>query len=70
MDIRRLEMTQQLRALAALVEDWGSVASTHTGKFTNTCNFSFKGSKVLFWPSRAPAHRWGSYKHLGIYTYI
>jgi hypothetical protein len=42
------EMTQQLRTLAALAEDWGSVASTHTGKFTNTCNFSFMGSEVLF----------------------
>ena len=34
------EMAQQLRALAALAEDLGSVPSTHIGQLTTVCDSS------------------------------
>ena len=62
------EMAQQLRALAALPEDWSSVPSTHV--VDKVCNSSSKGSSALFWPSQAwhacgPRHicRQNTYTH-------
>jgi hypothetical protein len=46
------EMAQQLRALATVAEDPGSIPSTHLVAH-NIYNSSFKGSDALFWPLRA-----------------
>lgn len=42
-------VAQQLKALAALAEVWGSVPSAHTGWFTTSCNSDFGESNSLFW---------------------
>lgn len=41
------EMTQQLKALAALLKDPGSIPSSW--QFTSVCNSSSRESDVLFW---------------------
>jgi hypothetical protein len=46
------EMTQWLRALAALAEDSNSIPSTHIWQLINTHNSSFKGFNVFFQPHR------------------
>ena len=44
------EMTQQLRAFAALAEDQNSVPNTNIWLLTTACNSSSWGSETLIWP--------------------
>lgn len=55
-------MGQQLKALAALTEDLGSVLNTHTKKLTTIYNSRSRGSNALLWPSQALHTN-------GVYTY-
>lgn len=41
-----------LKTLVAFAEDHSSISSNHVIWFI-TCNFSFKGSVILFWPPKA-----------------
>lgn len=55
------EMVQQLWAFSALLEDlnWVSQQLTSTWKCSSRC------LDTIFWPSKAPAHKWiHSYRHL------
>jgi hypothetical protein len=47
------EMTQQLRALAVLPENWVQVSAL-TWQPTAICNYSSRGSDTLFWLLYAP----------------
>jgi hypothetical protein len=46
--LRSEEMTQQLRALAAFAENWGSVPSAHIKWLITICNSSSKRFDTLF----------------------
>ncbi|EGW09389.1 hypothetical protein I79_006583 [Cricetulus griseus] len=50
-------MSQQLRTLAALPEDPGSILNT-TWWPTTISNSSSRGFCVLFWPPKNTAHLW------------
>lgn len=45
-----------LRSLTALAEDQGSGPSSHGGHLTSACNSGSRGSRVLLWPLKSPAH--------------
>jgi hypothetical protein len=49
--------------LEALVEDLGSVPSTHIGWLKTTCNSSSRGSDSLFCLLQVPACLWCKYIH-------
>lgn len=56
-------MARQLRVLAALVENPGSVSSIHVGQLITTCSSSYKESDALLWPPWAPAL---TYTYVGV----
>jgi hypothetical protein len=59
------EMARWLRELAALLENSGSILSTHEGQFTTGCNSSSKGSdQKLFWPPQSTP-KWYTDIHAG-----
>ena len=43
------EMAQQLKVLAAFLEDVSSVLSTHMGQLTTAYNLTTRESNTLFW---------------------
>jgi hypothetical protein len=65
------EMTQQLRALAALPEDLGSIPST---PIRQLCNSSSRGSDAFLWSLWAlhthGAHVWCAHVYIDTYTEI
>ena len=63
------EMTQRLRALAALAEeDLGSVFSTHIRQLTTTCDCRSRAPDTLFWPTLTSAltcpHTYAYHPHI------
>jgi hypothetical protein len=64
------EMVQQLKALASLLKNWGSIPSTHMAVIT-TCNSSSRGSGYIYSYSHTHTHT-HTYIHasrIGIHTY-
>jgi hypothetical protein len=47
-------MAQQLRGLAVLTEDLGSIPSMHTTGRLMSYNSSFRESDILFWALQVP----------------
>lgn len=58
------EMAQQLRAQAALPEDWGAVPSPHMASY-NHLSLQFQGSSAPFLASSSHAYTWHTNIHVG-----